>query len=1190
MNREINMKKYDIFITALVLCLIASLAWSQGKGYEGPDDPAGDISSERAGYMNGNRVLLYFENNTQLADYPRINTSKWPNDYTGTRMLDLVSVMIAGEIYLQDEHVTITDPALVDQLSAQGLIDTLFYVQSTGFAGVDMDRNYDGTVEWGFYPVPGYMNETQDYPAMSNKSDSWPLQGWPSAGRETKWLGEWNGRFGRGIQYADLECYFVANDAQDLEYLVRRNDPYENLITEGPRYYPRPGVLIGDVNPAVTVQKGFPWGGLGLRVAVRGFQWNNPEAKDMIFWEYNVSNISDYDLITCGFGYFIDNSIGGDTGGDKEAGYFDDVLDLSYVWETIGIGQGGLVPGVVGTAYLESPGKPWDGVDNDDDGLVDEKRDNEAGVLIGATDGIVDMDKFLNFYHYDLENLHEHYEGDEDQDWQDGLDLNDNGTYAFQAEDGVWYNEPGEYAGDDVGLDGVGPADLNYHGPDEGECNHRPDFIEGVGCEPNFAATDVSEADMVGLTSFAIFDWPQWQEWEYKIGQDKTMWNLMDSYNLDSYLYSGGPGSVYEVFASTAFPFYKGRTERISMGIMFTYDNMAGLQSAEHTAPKMFRLKETAQVIYERDYRFAQPPLMPTLMAAAGNGKVILTWDDLADKRTHEPFLQNKNDFEGYKLYRATDKVFSDAESITTGQGDKASKLPIFQCDIVDHRQGYADYGLVEGSAFYLGDDTGIQHYYIDTQVQNGVTYYYAIVAYDYGVDDLNVSPTENNVVIELDEAEEIVRMGQNVAVVTPRTRAAGYVAPSIKIDEEVSTESVLTGKIVPSLMDLNHVKSGHTYMMTFIADTVEYLKTERYRHRMDGNLATNGFQVFDITAGARKLVYEENSSDFPQDNMIYDADHDFWGFNTSKPIQTDIFEGIQMTIQMNDDSVEMDWFNSGWITGSALIDVTVGTETKYFPWEYEIVFTDESQAYQTLTMMTSGITHTDGRRIARDSLLLDQSYHFYAVNKYAVDSTGAYEKLDLLTYDLNASGVFEWDQDIVLAGHVIESRNRFYWAGTIFTIDFRNVPGEEYLPQVNDVYAVKLKRPLTSEDKYVFTVAPEETVNRKNLKTVMDSIKVVPNPYIATNAMEPAVANKFLNQRRRLMFTHIPAQCDIRVFTSSGILVDHIEVENEPSHGIVHWDLLTREGLEIAAGMYIYHVKARGTGDEKVGKFAVIK
>ena len=105
-----------------------------------------------------------------------------------------------------------------------------------------------------------------------------------------------------------------------------------------------------------------------------------------------------------------------------------------------------------------------------------------------------------------------------------------------------------------------------------------------------------------------------------------------------------------------------------------------------------------------------------------------------------------------------------------------------------------------------------------------------------------------------------------------------------------------------------------------------------------------------------------------------------------------------------------------------------------------------------------------------------------------------------------------------------------------------------------------------------------------------MKNIKVVPNPYVATNVMEPAVSNQFLNQRRRLLFTNIPAQATIKIFTVSGVLVDEIKVNNEPDQGIIHWDMLTRENLEIAAGMYIYHIESSVTGDSKLGKFAVIK
>jgi hypothetical protein len=35
---------------------------------------------------------------------------------------------------------------------------------------------------------------------------------------------------------------------------------------------------------------------------------------------------------------------------------------------------------------------------------------------------------------------------------------------------------------------------------------------------------------------------------------------------------------------------------------------------------------------------------------------------------------------------------------------------------------------------------------------------------------------------------------------------------------------------------------------------------------------------------------------------------------------------------------------------------------------------------------------------------------------------------------------------------------------------------------------------------------------------------------------------------------------------------------------------MLTKEGLDIAAGIYIYYIKSNITGKEKLGKFAIIK
>ena len=71
-------------------------------------------------------------------------------------------------------------------------------------------------------------------------------------------------------------------------------------------------------------------------------------------------------------------------------------------------------------------------------------------------------------------------------------------------------------------------------------------------------------------------------------------------------------------------------------------------------------------------------------------------------------------------------------------------------------------------------------------------------------------------------------------------------------------------------------------------------------------------------------------------------------------------------------------------------------------------------------------------------------------------------------------------------------------------------------------------------------------------------------------------------------------------MFTVSGILVRELVAPDDAltsvggfadaNNGMLHWDMLTKEGLEIAAGMYFYHVKDDMTGEEVSGKFAVIK
>ncbi|MBK7107046.1 MAG: hypothetical protein IPH62_17370 [Ignavibacteriae bacterium] len=1178
-----------LILTILFLIGYSNAIFSQSRPYEGPDDPAGDIAAERSGWMNGNRVLMFYRNTTEIADHVNWFVNKWPNTLDGTKMHDGICLLIGARVFVENDSIPVTNKS---EILTRTDLDTFYFCQSS--YREHMDRNPAGTVEWGFYPVFGYFNEQSETPAMSNLPESWPSLGWPAAGNELIWAKEWNGRFGRGVMKADLESFFVVNDAQDQEYLAHGASS---------KYFPRrvygssgeifSDVMIGDKKSDVTIQRGFPWGGVGIRVQTRGFQWSNPAVQDAIFWEYGIANISEYDIPGMYFGMYTDNAVGGESSeGADDIAYFNKELNMCYSWDLDGIPVGGgKEPGVFGLAFLESPGVADDFIDNDNDGLIDEKRDNDAVQKIGPYDGITNLSDFLKFYSLKESDLKEHWDADEDQDWNEWTDANNNGKY-----------DNGEEIGDDVGLDGVGPTDLNYEGPDlDGtEANGKPDRKEGI-AEPNFAETDVSESDMLGLTSFKyIFNWSRDF---YGVGGDENLWRLHSAGGFDDAQMV--PQNFVEQFASGVFELKKGQTERISISELHSYENLAGLNSDTHDAPALFELKRIVQAIYETDYRFAQPPIMPTLVANPSDSKVYLSWDDKADRFTRESFAKNINDFEGYKIFRSTEPYFADPTVITDGYGTPTLKKPIFQCDLIDGKYGFANYGEINGIQYYLGNDKGITHSFIDNTVQNGRTYYYVLVAYDYGLPDRNISPSENIFVLEIDENEQIKRISKNVAVVQPHQLSAGYPSEGATFEGELTDAAKLINLQV-DLFDPNKIQDGHTYKLKMNVRERGYAEPNaRYRSPYDLRFYNDEIQVYDVSLGD-SLVYLETKNDVSGSNFDSLETESITALTAEREIVTELFEGLRLRMTFPTVFPKINWSNTGWVEGKSELNINLSQKYQYFPWHYEIVWNETGVYDSTRTnFLLKKLEDHQGYEIEKVNTLLNQQFNFKVLNKTFLDSAGNYPKMDLIVQDVNSNGVYDWKEDYILVGDSrFDTRTKFtIWSGTIFTIDFRRVISETELPKPNDVYRLDFYRGFHFTDSLMFSVKGiTDELDEKKLEEDMKKIKVVPNPYVVTNTMESAVANWQRNQKRQIMFTHIPAQCKISIFTLSGILIDEIEVDNSVSgrenswdlnseaNGTVHWDLRSSEGLEIAAGYYIYHVESKRTGEVKVGKFAVIK
>src|SRR5208283_2435819 len=112
-----------------------------------------------------------------------------------------------------------------------------------------------------------------------------------------------------------------------------------------------------------------------------------------------------------------------------------------------------------------------------------------------------------------------------------------------------------------------------------------------------------------------------------------------------------------------------------------------------------------------------------------------------------------------------------------------------------------------------------MQKSFVDSTVENGVTYYYAVTAYDKGFVTTNIEgqvlgipPSETTSIIIVD-ANGNVKTDVNTAVVIPRAPAAGYVPPKL---ENYIASGPGTGSVNVTILDPDSLNGGHSFKLSF--------------------------------------------------------------------------------------------------------------------------------------------------------------------------------------------------------------------------------------------------------------------------------------------------------------------------------------------------------------------------------------
>jgi len=529
--------------------------------------------------------------------------------------------------------------------------------------------------------------------------------------------------------------------------------------------------------------------------------------------------------------------------------------------------------------------------------------------------------------------------------------------------------------------------------------------------------------------------------------------------------------------------------------------------------------------------------------------KIRLYWSDNSEFSV-DP-ISGQEDFEGYRLYRSQDFGRTWGKPINNSQGDRTGWVPYAIFDKDDYIKGQDPY-----SNFYLGDDSGVVHSFIDSNIVDGYEYWYALTVYDNG---FNSEGSQTQASLESSMGNYPSLPGVVACVSGPV--ASGATGGLVLADTLESTGGYTDGVVFVEMIDKTKL-TGHQYRISF-SNTVEYL---------GATSAGTGINIYDVDLNTYVLEnYPVSDPDRGGDNIPVVDGFRVYAFNVAKGIK-----------------------NTYWKTGST--GFTWGTKSNYISASADI--------YDDIEVVIDRSANTVGQTGDGTAVTLPLK-----VFLYPADDPNS-------PIDISNSTVLrdQWDPwgmpDVLSDGFTLTPGDASYytqsWIGDMLlfselpyltgdpqphvAIATSNGPADAAAPEDGDIFRIETNKPFRSSVVYSFST---EALTTPVVAENLNKIKVVPNPYIVKASWDPGIIGDVARYpQRKIQFRNLPEECTITIFTVAGDRVatlEHNDYWGGQNIGSTDWNLLTYEGVEAASGLYVYVVKIP-SGDTFVGKFAIIK
>ena len=728
-------------------------------------------------------------------------------------------------------------------------------------------------------------------------------------------------------------------------------------------------------------------------------------------------------------------------------------------------------------------------------------------------------------------------------------------------------------------------------------------YAGAAGCPGALDKEDIMFALMAGDTSYVGLNNRNYRDYEWRGIANSTPNPLNASYN-EWYFHAATDGTLnphfdsleglYEVsnedgtpgldcvFIMSAGPFdlAAGDTTYFSFAVIMG-DPPSNTETFD-TPPDLAKNAEMAQIMYDLQYQGFSPPDAPTVSAVADDGRVTLYWDSKAESATD--IVTGIADFQGYKIYKSTDGGSTwgnpHTDVIYNTDGQAVGWKPIAQFDLTEDEDD-ALYGREYSGPdpvapwFHLGDNTGLEHRYIDTDVLNGVTYSYSVVAYDIGMDTLQNSYT--NPTGEWEPLESLENFRGNSPFlpqfvnVTPDARPSN--APEswnlVSSPWTVGTGEVEVIPTNPAEVEVN----DNTYFITIDAEPECYPPAANCNNAYYHLNPT--YTVVDSATGDTVLT----GLDVGTSTMFSDVWGGFQFYLENQPIPS-----VDTLYWQNKGSEEAPQYN-----------LQMGSNAYPFACDYEIRWDWENPNDDMIfipgTNLPFRIVNTSFGEDLNDDGILDAGEDInnngvldpYREVKLFVFGAGIPNTSPDPNYPSFRSGEKIAFIEKYVEGYDSSAVNTQTWflnIGYDTTLTFSGNPTIRHA-ETGDVTHLAIDKPYEDGDMFTFraqTVTEMNEVTKRTLEEVM----VVPNPYIVTADWETDINHKSLH------FTHLPDECVIKIFTLTGELVYTI-LHDDIFSGQAEWNLRTMNRQEVAPGLYVYVVETPNY-EKHVGKFAVIR